>query len=186
MAIGPDVLIPPTGALTAHRPRAPSSPRGISFTHSRSPRLVLPAPDPPGPTNRMNRPKIPRRDRAGSDLSWHATGPHADNFLPRRSLTARTAAPVQRYLRIMPQRSAAGPMLNQAPDQLLLRDIDGCHGKRTCSVTHTWPQNPFQISASWFQPTNDAGGQAIIADASAAKKKVRNHRTPRKGIRPPR
>ena len=37
-----------------------------------------------------------------------------------------------------------------------------------------------------IQLINKAGGQAIITDASAAKIKVRNRKTPRKGIWPPR
>lgn len=43
---------------------------------------------------------------------------------------------------------------------------------------------PLQSAQAGSSQINRAGGQAIIADASAAKTKVRNHRTPQKGSDP--
>jgi hypothetical protein len=42
----------------------------------------------------------------------------------------------------------------------------------------------FKSAQAGSSQINRAGGQAIIADASAAKTKVRNHRTPQKGSDP--
>ena len=43
---------------------------------------------------------------------------------------------------------------------------------------------PFRSAQAGSSQNNRAGGHAIIADASAAKTKVRNHRTPQKGSDP--
>jgi len=101
------------------------------------------APAPYGATNRMNRQhQTPSRVRAGSPPGDPAR--HAITLLrPIWSLNQRgRRASGQRALRIMPQRSAAGPMFNQAPDRLLLRDTpDAMESVKI--ATHTWPQTPF-------------------------------------------
>ena len=52
------------------------------------------------------------------------------------------------------------------------------------STAGSIPASPtiFRSAQAGSSQTNRAGGQAIMTDASAAKIKVRNQRTPRKGI----